>query len=93
MGIERAIKKGGLSALARRLGEAPQTVSNWRMPGRQVPENRCPEIEAFTGVPREELRPDVDWTKYDRPCPHCGLKANINRVSRALRRRDKRETN
>jgi len=54
---------GGLSALARLLGVAPPTVSQWASGVRPIPAERCPEIERATGgvVICEELRPDVDW--------------------------------
>jgi len=54
---------GGLSALARLLGVAPPTVSQWASGVRPVPAERCPAIERATGgaVTCEELRPDVDW--------------------------------
>jgi len=54
---------GGLSALARLLGVAPPTVSQWASGVRPIPAERCPAIEKATGgaVTCEELRPDVDW--------------------------------
>jgi len=54
---------GGLSALARLLGVAPPTVSQWASGVRPIPAERCPAIERATGgaVMCEELRPDVDW--------------------------------
>jgi len=54
---------GGLSALARLLGVAPPTVSQWASGVRPIPAERCPAIERATGgaVTCEELRPDVDW--------------------------------
>lgn len=38
-------------------------ISQWRHGTRQVPAERCPDIERATGgaVTCEELRPDVDW--------------------------------
>lgn len=60
--LDRAIEAaGGVSALAKQLGETVQTVSNWK--GRGAPANRCAAIEALTGVGRRELRPD-DWADY-----------------------------
>ena len=54
---------GGQAALARLLGLAPPTVNQWVSGQRQVPAERCPEIEKATlgAVTCEELRPDVDW--------------------------------
>ncbi len=64
--LTRAIKiAGGLSALSRKLGNiTPQGVSRWhRVP--VSPFNHVPGVEAATGIPREELRPDV----YGAPRP------------------------
>lgn len=38
-------------------------LSQWKNGGRQVPAERCPQIERATGgaVRCEELRPDVAW--------------------------------
>lgn len=61
--IARAVEQaGGCSALARRLNESVQTVSNWVARGK-APANRCVAIEQVTGVNRRELRPD-DWADY-----------------------------
>lgn len=62
MNIE-AIKKavdhaGGQSALARKLGCTPQAVQKWCSTGR-VPLNRLLDIETATGVPRQELCPEL----------------------------------
>jgi len=51
-----------------RLGEAicafPSDVSSWAQGKRQVPAERCPQIEQATnGLVRcEDLRPDVAWS-------------------------------
>jgi DNA-binding transcriptional regulator YdaS (Cro superfamily) len=37
-----------------------QQVWNWTVSGR-APVSACPKIEAATGVPCEELRPDINW--------------------------------
>lgn len=47
---------GGLTALAVKLGESTQTVSNWRWRG-AVPANRCVLVERITRVSRIRLRP------------------------------------
>ena len=51
------------SDLARNLGISPVLVNQWSNEVRQVPAERCPDIEAATGgaVTCEELRPDVNW--------------------------------
>ncbi|MDN7894521.1 YdaS family helix-turn-helix protein [Burkholderia cepacia] len=57
--IQRAAQAaGGQSALARKLGCTPQSVSKMCATGR-VPAERVLSIEAATGVPRHELRPDL----------------------------------
>ena len=47
--------KGMTSALARHLKVARQAVSGWKV----VPISRLDEVEAFTKIPREKLRPDI----------------------------------
>jgi len=55
-GLERAINRaGGVRALARLLGINASAVSRWT----QVPPRQILSIERLTGVPREELRPDL----------------------------------
>lgn len=61
--ISRAVRlAGGPGCLANHLNESIQTVCNWVARGK-APANRCPAIEALTGVSRRELRPD-DWGDY-----------------------------
>lgn len=55
-GLEQAIKAaGGISALARAVGVAQPSVSNWS----RIPAERVLAVEAFTAVPRGVLRPDL----------------------------------
>jgi TorA maturation chaperone TorD len=55
-GLELAIEAaGGVGALARSLGIAQPSVSNWK----QIPHDRVLNIEQLTGVPRTSLRPDL----------------------------------
>lgn len=55
-GIEEAVRAaGGVGALARRLGIAQPSVSNWS----RVPAERVIAVEAATGVHRAVLRPDL----------------------------------
>jgi TorA maturation chaperone TorD len=55
-GLERAIDAaGGVAQLARKIGIAQPSVSNWST----VPAQRVIAIEAATGVPCKALRPDL----------------------------------
>jgi DNA-binding transcriptional regulator YdaS (Cro superfamily) len=55
-GLKKAIKAaGGPVAFANALGINRQAVWAWK----QIPAERIIEIERLTGVPREELRPDL----------------------------------
>lgn len=58
--LKRAIARaGGMRALGRLLGIREQSISQWKA----VPAHRIVAIEAATGIPREELRPDLYRTK------------------------------
>ena len=60
--IQQAIEYlGSQSALAGKLGVTQPTVSEWLRGERQVPVDRCTDIERETGVPCEELRSDITW--------------------------------
>ena len=55
-GLDRAIDAaGGIAQLARKIGIAQPSVSNWN----KVPAQRVIAVEAATGVPRNQLRPDL----------------------------------
>jgi TorA maturation chaperone TorD len=55
-GLEAAIAAaGGVGALARALGISQPAVSSWQ----RVPAERVIAVESLTGVPRNELRPDL----------------------------------
>jgi TorA maturation chaperone TorD len=55
-GLSRAIDAaGGVAQLARKIGIAQPSVSNWS----RVPAERVIAVEAATGVPRRVLRPDL----------------------------------
>jgi TorA maturation chaperone TorD/DNA-binding transcriptional regulator YdaS (Cro superfamily) len=55
-GLNRAIDAaGGVAQLARKIGLAQPSVSNWN----RVPAQRVVAVEAVTGVSREHLRPDL----------------------------------
>jgi DNA-binding transcriptional regulator YdaS (Cro superfamily) len=56
LGVERAIKAAGsMRKLAKLLGIRQQSVCKWK----KIPAHHILEIERLTGVPREELRPDL----------------------------------
>ena len=55
-GLNEAIRAAGsVSELARRIGIAQPSVSNWD----RVPAERVFAVEAATGMPRVRLRPDL----------------------------------
>jgi TorA maturation chaperone TorD len=55
-GLDEAIRAaGGVSELARRIGIAQPSVSNWE----RVPAERVVSVEAATGIHRAQLRPDL----------------------------------
>lgn len=54
--MQRAIDAaGGVSALARAIGVAQPSISNWT----RVPSDRVVAVEKATGIPRQRLRPDL----------------------------------
>lgn len=55
--------RGSATKLAEAINAFSSDVSSWATGNRQVPAERCPEIEEATGgmVRCEELRPDVNW--------------------------------
>ena len=55
-GLSHAIDAaGGVAQLARKIGIAQSSVSNWN----RVPAQRVLAVEAATGVSRKQLRPDL----------------------------------
>lgn len=57
--IEKAVRiAGSQSALARMVDVTPQAVQQWVV-SRRVSHKKVIEVERFTGVPRQELRPDI----------------------------------
>jgi DNA-binding transcriptional regulator YdaS (Cro superfamily) len=55
-GLRKAITAaGGISALARRLGISRVAILQWK----KIPAERVLDIERVTGVPREQLRPEL----------------------------------
>ena len=62
--IKHAIELlGGASAAAKLLEVSHQSVYFWMTGDRQIPAEKCPDIEALThgAVTCEELRPGVNW--------------------------------
>ena len=63
--VERAIElAGGQKILARACGVKQQSVNEWKLRGR-IPEGRLSQVEAVTGIPRWQLRPDLYEVKTD----------------------------
>lgn len=55
-GVKKAVEAAGnRSKLARALGIKVQSIQQWT----KIPDERLIEVEAVTGVPRAELRPDI----------------------------------
>ncbi len=48
-------KRGRLSELARALGITPAAIKQWNT----VPADKVVAISTFTGIPRQDLRPDL----------------------------------
>jgi len=72
-GLDQAIRSvGGVSELARRIGIAQPSVSNWT----RVPADRVAAVEAATGVTRDVLRPDLFATEF-------GISGKIDEVDAA----------
>lgn len=54
--IALAIKRaGGISKLAKAIGIRHTSIYVWR----RIPADRIISVEAATGIPREQLRPDL----------------------------------
>lgn len=60
---QRAIEgAGGLMALAEKLGISYQAIQQWP----QIPDKWLLKVEAASGIPREELRPELYRTPAKR---------------------------
>lgn len=69
--LSRATEKaGGQLALAKAIGTTQSNVWTWlNKSKRGVPAEMAGRIEAATGVPRHELRPDVFAPQVEAPQP------------------------
>jgi len=47
------------NAIAAKFGVTQQAITNWL--ARDIPADKCPDIEQLTGIRCEDLRPDVNW--------------------------------
>ena len=56
-------KVGTATDLARLLGVTSSAVSQWR----RIPIERAAQVERITGIPRQQLRPDIFGTSADVP--------------------------
>jgi TorA maturation chaperone TorD len=69
-GLSEAIRAvGGVSELARRIGIAQPSVSNWQ----RIPAERVVAVEAATGVGRDVLRPDLYAEAEAAPVDECDI--------------------
>lgn len=64
--LKKAVEAaGGQSAVARKIGCTSQAVSKWCNTG-EVPIKRLLDFEKATGIPRQDLYPDLFKTKPPR---------------------------
>lgn len=56
---ERIREKITFQELARDLDIHPSAITGWFKPDRKIPAERVNRISELTGIPREELRPDI----------------------------------
>ena len=68
---------GAMSDLGRLVGVPSQTIRDWSIGRRRVPDDWCPAIEISTGgdVTCEELRGDLSWVRM----PDAGWPGNAGR--------------
>lgn len=50
---------GSQAALAELVGVTQQAVSEWCLKGKPIPTVHVLKVEAATGIPKEDLRPDI----------------------------------
>ncbi|HEY3986471.1 helix-turn-helix domain-containing protein [Cedecea sp.] len=65
-------RRGLATQLGKAIGVNASLISQWANGIRQIPAERCPEIEKATNgvVTCEELRPDVSWSYLRRSTGH-----------------------
>lgn len=65
-------RRGLATKLGKDIGVNASLISQWANGVRQIPAERCPEIEEATNgvVTCEELRPDVNWSYLRRSARH-----------------------
>lgn len=62
--LQLAIQRAdGQTGLAKALGVRQGQVWCWINRDGRTPERHCPDIERLYGVPCEQLRPDIRWTR------------------------------
>lgn len=54
-----------IDRIASAAGVKPAAVRHWLGGLRELPSERCPAIEAATGVSCDDLRPDLSWDRDD----------------------------
>lgn len=61
----RSSNRLSLSQFAERVGVSRSYACQWETGARRVPAERAVEIERLTGIPREQLRPDLFQKEQD----------------------------
>ena len=67
--------RGSVTKLSSDLRVPVSLISQWANGTRPIPAERCPDIESATGVPCEELRPDVNWAVLRGPADDVAVNA------------------
>ena len=75
-------KAGSQSALAREIGVTQQAISERIRAGKPVPAEWCVAIERATGIPRQQLRPDL----YEGMTPSAAPITNVTPADMAAAR-------
>lgn len=55
-------RAGGRAVVQEKLGVSKQTLTDWKRTGR-VPPKHAANLEALSGIPREQLSPEHRWLK------------------------------